>query len=254
MVGALGLAVVGLARMPPPVPPTTPTGTGLPEAALDDPDLPPLPITMATTTATTTTAAMIAPMMTGFGPLFGVAFAIFLEASGRIWWSPLSEQTVIEAVGRARANDQPRGAGCEPCVAQYLPRVVRLRGRDGSPAAKTAAVEGIPVGPGPADSENESQHQQAAHRCGHPREKAGDQEQTDQDLKHWQGVANITGNVVVQKLIGTHRLRRDRRMGHLGRTGPDENDPQDQPGQKAYQVGQSDGAPSTHGLSAPLGR
>src|SRR5674476_308168 len=85
MVGALGLTVAGLARMPPPVPPTTPTGTGLPEAAVDDPDLLPLPITMATTTASTTTAAMIAPMMTGLGPLFGVTLAIFLEASGRIW-------------------------------------------------------------------------------------------------------------------------------------------------------------------------
>src|SRR5450631_738796 len=68
--------------MPPPVPPTTPTGTAFPEA--DDAGLLLLPITMATTTARITTTAMTPPMRTTLGPLFGVALAIFLEASGRI--------------------------------------------------------------------------------------------------------------------------------------------------------------------------
>src|SRR5664279_1881296 len=102
-VGALLLAVAGLTRMPPPVPPTTPTGAELPdEVPAEDPDLPLLPMRTATTTATTTTAATIAPMTTGLGPPFGVTLAIFLEASGRIWWGSLSEETVIEAVCRMR--------------------------------------------------------------------------------------------------------------------------------------------------------
>src|SRR5450631_2911943 len=69
--------------MPPPVPPTTPTGTAFPEA--DVLDLLLLPITMATTTARISTTATTAPMRTTLGPLFGVVLAIFLEASGRFW-------------------------------------------------------------------------------------------------------------------------------------------------------------------------
>src|ERR1035438_2419135 len=85
MVGALGLACAALAAMPPPVPPTTPTGTEFPEAAVAAPGWLLLPITIATTTAPRPTRAAIAPTTTGLGPPFGVTFAIFLEASGRIW-------------------------------------------------------------------------------------------------------------------------------------------------------------------------
>src|ERR1035437_7899775 len=88
--------------MPLPLPPTTPTGTGFPVATMDDPALLWVPITIATTTATTTTAGMIAPMMTGSGPLLGVALAIFLEASGRIW-----------VVSFIRTDDDQGWTGCE---------------------------------------------------------------------------------------------------------------------------------------------
>src|SRR5665811_802481 len=98
--------------MPPPVPPTTPTGTDCAEA-VDDPDLLLLPITMATTTASTTTTAMIAPMTTTLGPSFGVALAIFLEASGRIWVGLL-----------IRTNG---GQGCMPCEDERRATPHRLR-------------------------------------------------------------------------------------------------------------------------------
>src|SRR5674476_1396666 len=93
--------------MPPPVPPTTPTGAELPEVPVEDPDLPLLPMRMATTTATTTTAATIAPMTTGLGPPFGVTLAIFLEASGRIWWVSLSEKAVIIPLQGVNAMQHP---------------------------------------------------------------------------------------------------------------------------------------------------
>src|SRR5664279_3193799 len=133
--------------MPPPVPPTTPTGTTLPEAAVAAPGLLLLPITIARTTATITTTEMIAPMTTGSGPPFGVTFAIFLEASGRIWVVSLSEQTVVKAVQSVRSNDEPHGAGGQACVAQYFPRVLRLRRRNGSPATETSTVKAEPPRP-----------------------------------------------------------------------------------------------------------
>src|SRR5665811_281662 len=121
--------------MPPSLPPMTAAGWAEPPPL--SPDFPLVPITMATTTAMITRAAMTAPMMTGLGPFLGAAAAIFLEASGRMWLiSSLSEQTVVKAECRARAGDEPRGAGYEACVAQYVQWVLRLRGLDGSPPPK----------------------------------------------------------------------------------------------------------------------
>src|SRR5450759_2835656 len=138
---------------------------------------------MATTTATMTTAAMTAPMMTGLGPFFGAAAAIFFFASGRMWLlSPLSEQMVVKAVCRTWAHDEPRGTGRECYVAQYLQWVLRPGGRDGYPAAETAAVNGQPAGPGRGDADDERQHQQAAHDGRRTREEAEDQQQPDQYL------------------------------------------------------------------------
>src|SRR5664279_763622 len=96
--------------MPLPLAPTTPTGTGFPVATMGDPALPWVPITIATTTATTTTAAMIATMMTGSGPLLGVALAIFLAASGRIW-----------VVSFIRTDDDQGCRECEVCLLYTSP-------------------------------------------------------------------------------------------------------------------------------------
>src|SRR5450759_2253085 len=98
--------------MPPPVPPTTPAGTALPEA--DAPELLLLPITMATTTASTRTTATTAPMRTTLGPLFGVALAIFLEASGRIGWVLLIRPNGGRGCMSTRTSNEPHGRRHEP--------------------------------------------------------------------------------------------------------------------------------------------
>src|SRR5665811_1898029 len=111
---------------------------------------------------------------------------------------------MIKAVCRTWTHDKPRGAGYEACVTQYVQWVLRLRGLDGSPAAETAAVNGVPVGPRPADADDESQHQQAADRGRRTREKADDQEQSGCDLDHGQRVAHVTSEVVRKDLECLH--------------------------------------------------
>src|SRR5665811_1691063 len=150
--------------MPPSLPPMTAAGWAEPPPL--SPDFPLVPITMATTTAMITTAAMTAPMMTGLGPFFGAAAAIFLEASGRMWLiSSLSEQTMVKAVCRTRTHDEPRRTGCEPRVAQNVRQVLRLGRGDASPAAKTATVDVEAAHPRRDDADEEGQHQEAAYRC-----------------------------------------------------------------------------------------
>src|SRR5665648_168325 len=251
-VGALLLAVAELARIPPPVPPTTPTGC----AELPEPlsDLLLLPIRMATPTPTINTAAMTAPMMTGLGPPRGVTVASFLEASGRMRVVSLSEQTMVKAVCRTRTNDEPRRTGYESHVAQYVSPILRFRGPDGSTTAETAAVNAQSAHPGGGDTDDEGQHHQTAHYGGHAREKTCDQQQPDQDLDHRQRVAHVGRQVIGKDLEGTNRQRGGRRRGHLQPTGHKEDHPEDQSGQQTDKVCATTAAVNVHELSAPFGR
>src|SRR6478735_4385275 len=102
--------------MPPPGP-VAPTGTALPDAVAPVPPPPPPVIT---------TAATMAPMTVLDGPCWGAAALILAEASGRMGWELLSEQSLVKAVCRARPDRQPRSTQQEARVAQDFLEVVRL--------------------------------------------------------------------------------------------------------------------------------
>src|SRR6476469_7033245 len=175
--------------MPPPGP-VAPPGTALPDPVTTAPPPPPplLPMMTATTTPMITTAATMAPMTVLDGPCWGAAALILAEASGRMGWELLSEQSLVKAVCRAGPDRQPGGTQQEARVAQDFLEVVRLGGRNGSPATEAAAVDGQAARPRRDDADLEGDHEQTAEDRGDTGEQPGQQEQPEEDLEHRQGV------------------------------------------------------------------